>query len=157
MTSYSISYVLPIKRSTEDDDSELEVYLQWLVERLQVIAVDASPALPFQQHASRWAVDIHVAPDPCLRTLNGKVWGVLTGLERATHDFVIVADDDVRYDDEALSRIAELLQRAEVIRPQNYFRPAPWHAVWDTGRTLLNRVSGGDWPGTLALRKSYLG
>jgi hypothetical protein len=32
----------------------------------------------------------------------------------------------------------------------------PWHACWDTGRTLLNRASGGDWPGTLAVRRSTL-
>jgi hypothetical protein len=32
----------------------------------------------------------------------------------------------------------------------------PWHARWDTGRTLLNRISGGDWPGTLAVRRSIL-
>ncbi len=32
----------------------------------------------------------------------------------------------------------------------------PWHARWDTGRILLNRLTGGDWPGTLAVRRSIL-
>ena len=45
---------------------------------------------------------------------------------------------------------------AEVVRPQNYFDPLPWHAWVDTARSLINRVSGGDWPGTLAVRKSVL-
>jgi hypothetical protein len=32
----------------------------------------------------------------------------------------------------------------------------PWHARLDTARSLLNRVSGGDWPGTLGVRRSVL-
>jgi hypothetical protein len=50
------------------------------------------------------------------------------------------------------------LADADVVRPQNYFvpHPLPWHALWDTGRTLLNRISGGDWPGTLGVRRSVL-
>ncbi|MGH2500233.1 MAG: glycosyltransferase [Candidatus Limnocylindria bacterium] len=43
-----------------------------------------------------------------------------------------------------------------MVRPQNYFAPAPWHARWDMARTLLNRISGGDWPGTLGVRRSVL-
>jgi hypothetical protein len=30
----------------------------------------------------------------------------------------------------------------------------PWHAVWDTGRTLVNRAFGSDHPGTLGIRRS---
>ena len=45
---------------------------------------------------------------------------------------------------------------ADVVRPQNYFDPLPWHACVDTGRTLLNRVSGGDWPGTIGVRRTTL-
>jgi hypothetical protein len=47
------------------------------------------------------------------------------------------------------------------VRPQNYFDELPWHARWDTARTLLNRVFTGDpefpvgdFPGTLAVRRS---
>jgi hypothetical protein len=32
----------------------------------------------------------------------------------------------------------------------------PWHALWDTARTLLNRSLGFDFPGTLAVRRSAL-
>src|SRR5688572_15478287 len=113
MTRYRISYILPIKASPNDDSRELEGYLQWLRERVQVIAVDASAPDLFENHATSWVVDVHIPPDPRFRALNGKVWGVLTGLEVAAHDFVIVADDDVRYDDEALSRVVDLLQRVE--------------------------------------------
>jgi hypothetical protein len=42
------------------------------------------------------------------------------------------------------------------VRPQNYFDPLPWHAAWDTGRMLINRALEGDWPGTLAVRRSAI-
>jgi hypothetical protein len=45
---------------------------------------------------------------------------------------------------------------ADVVRPQNVFDAWPWHAWWDTGRTLLARVAGGDWPGTLGVRRSVV-
>jgi hypothetical protein len=97
-----------------------------------------------------------VAPAPELLTPMGKVGGVLTGVWLASHERLIVADDDVRYDDASLAQVLDALARADVVRPQNYFDPLPWHARWDTGRTLLNRISGGDWPGTLGVRRSTL-
>jgi hypothetical protein len=86
----------------------------------------------------------------------GKVGGVLTGLRLASHEHVIIADDDVRYDDESLAQTVAALASADVVRPQNYFQPLPWHARWDSGRMLLNRITGGDWPGTLGVRRSRL-
>jgi hypothetical protein len=80
----------------------------------------------------------------------------LTGVRLASHDRLIIADDDVRYDETSLGLLLDALDSADVVRPQNYFSPLPWHACWDTGRTLLNRVSGGDWPGTLGVRRSML-
>lgn len=50
----------------------------------------------------------------------------------------------------------DLLDDHAVVRPQNYFHPLPWHAQWDTARSLLSRVAGGDWPGTLGVRRSVL-
>src|SRR5690606_804434 len=97
-----------------------------------------------------------IPPNPELKTTNGKVWGVLTGLSIAEHERVIVADDDVRYDEGTLRRMRALLDEADVVRPQNYFSPAPWHAKWDSARSLINRVTGGDWPGTLGVRKAAL-
>jgi hypothetical protein len=86
----------------------------------------------------------------------GKVGGVLTGLDHARCARVVIADDDVRYDADSLQRMEQLLDHADVVRPQNVFAEWPWHAWWDTGRTLLARVSGGDWPGTLGVRRSVL-
>jgi hypothetical protein len=86
----------------------------------------------------------------------GKVGGVMTGLHLATCEKVVIADDDVRYDDAGLHEMSRLLDDAEVVRPQNVFTDLPWHAWWDTGRTLLARVTGGDWPGTLGVRRQVL-
>ena len=90
------------------------------------------------------------------RLRNGKVRGVLTGLLMVSHEFVIVADDDVRYSEANLRDVLDALQKADLVRPQNYFEPVPWHARVDTARSLINRMTGGDWPGTLAVRRSTL-
>jgi hypothetical protein len=40
------------------------------------------------------------------------------------------------------------------VRPQNHFDPLPWHARWDSARSLVNRALSGDYPGTFGLRRS---
>jgi hypothetical protein len=65
----------------------------------------------------------------------------------------VIADDDVRYGEDALARMLRLLDVCEVVAPQNHFDPLPWHAVWDTGRTLIARAVSHDMPGTLGLRR----
>ena len=74
----------------------------------------------------------------------------------ASHDRLVLADDDVRYDTAAIAAVASALDHCDIVRPQNYFDPMPWHACVDTGRTLINRVTGGDWPGTFGLRRQTL-
>ncbi len=68
----------------------------------------------------------------------------------------MIADDDVRHDPAALEQVVELLSDAEAVVPQNYFVGLPWHARWDTARTLLNRAWSQDYPGTIAVRRSLL-
>ena len=150
------TYVLPIKLSKVPEDNDLKEYLEWLADRLDVIVVDGSPPAVFFENDVRWQRVQHVQPAAKHECTNGKVWGVLTGLELAGHERIIIADDDVRYDDVSLAAVVDLLDRYDAVRPQNYFEPSPWHALWDTGRSLLNRVSGGDWPGTLGVRRSVL-
>jgi hypothetical protein len=86
----------------------------------------------------------------------GKVGGVLTGLRHARHGKVVIADDDVRHSADTLRAIDALLDTADVVRPQNYFVPTPWHARWDTARTLIARATGGDWPGTLGVAREVV-
>ena len=152
-----ITYILPLRSNVPQDDTELTPYLRELSMSAEVIVVDGSPAEIFAAHATAWGANVrHVAPDAARATLMGKVGSVLTGLQLASHERVVIADDDVRYDAPTLRRVADALDDADVVRPQNYFDPMPWHACWDTGRTLLNRMSSGDWPGTLAVRRSTL-
>jgi hypothetical protein len=120
-----------------------------------IIVVDGSPAAVFADNARRWSDRVHhIAPDLAHRCLMGKVSGVLTGIEAARHDRIVIADDDVRYDETSLAAVVMLLDHHDLVRPQNFFSPMPWHAVWDTARILLNRVIGADFPGTLGVRRS---
>lgn len=121
----------------------------------ELIVVDGSDDEYFSEHQALWAsACTHVRPRPGLSFANGKVDGVFTGIELASNDKVIIADDDVRYDEPALIAMEAELEYAELVRPQNYFDPAPWHALWDTGRTLVNRAFAADYPGTLGVRRA---
>ena len=149
------SHILPIKASAPLD-AELTPYLRRLAAFVDdVVIVDGSPSNTYAHHTAAWGSFVRHLP-PEVETPMGKVGGVLTGLRHARHERVVIADDDIRYSEEALRHAVALLDEAEVVRPQNYFRPRPWHARWDTGRTLLNRLAGGDWPGTLAVCRSVL-
>lgn len=150
------TYILPLKSQTPIAD-ELSDYIRWLAGRVETIVVDDSPPSVFAAHHAAWGDVIrHVRPDPEKACANGKVQNVVTGLALAGHDRVVIADDDVRYDEAGLVRVVCLLDEYELVRPQNYFAPLPWHAAWDTGRTLLNRTFAADYPGTLGVRKHVL-
>lgn len=152
-----LSYILPLRWEDDAGLDELTAYLRRLARSTEVIVVDGSPSPLFERHALTWhGIATHVRPDPRFRFVMPKVDGVLTGVELASHERMVVADDDVRYDDAELARIASLLEDADLVWPQNYFDPSPWHALWDTGRTLLNRAFGHDYPGSVGLRRSTL-
>ncbi|WP_324740900.1 glycosyltransferase family 2 protein [Tsuneonella sp. CC-YZS046] len=149
------SYVLPIAARSPQIRA-LSGYLRKLSRILDdVVVVDGSAPEVFDRHARAWGDYVrHIRP--AIRTTNGKVAGVVTGVQAARHEAVVIADDDVRYRAAELRQMAGLLTGYEVVRPQNRFVPLPWHARWDTARSLLNRLTGGDWPGTLGVRKSAL-
>ena len=150
------TYILPIRAADASQATELADYFRQLGP-LEIIVVDGSPADVFAVHSDRWAqLAVHMPPAGDIPGANGKTRGVLTGLRHAGYEKVIVADDDVRYDRGALRFVLAALDAYGAVLPQNYFSPAPWHAILDTGRTLLNRVTGGDWPGTVGVRKSFL-
>jgi hypothetical protein len=151
------SYVLPIRWADDEGLDDLTAYVRSLPDWVEVVVVDGSPATLFERHGAAWAPFVrHLRPDPALETPMGKVGGVLTGVREASHEAVVIADDDVRYEERSLIRAVQLLELADCVRPQNYFDPLPWHALWDTARTLLNRSVGADFPGTLAVRRSTL-
>src|ERR1700712_1501721 len=150
----TLNYILPIKTDRSRDIGELAGYLNGLSRSAQVIVVDGSAPEVFQAHRALLEPAVtHVRPAPDVRFSNGKVNGVVTGFRLCGSDKVVIADDDVRYEPAQLHRLELALDTAELVRPQNYFRPLPWHARWDTARSLLNRaVAGADFPGTLAVR-----
>jgi hypothetical protein len=153
------SYLVPVRWADGCGREEMTSYLRGLAPRLaETIVCDGSPPPVFRDNHAAWAdhVTVHLPPDPERPCLNGKVAGVMTAAARATQEALVIADDDVRYEPAELARMLELLASHDLVRPQNYFDPLPWHARWDTARTLLNRSLGRDFPGTLGVRRSRL-
>ncbi|GAA3702834.1 hypothetical protein GCM10022377_15560 [Zhihengliuella alba] len=149
-------YVLPLRWHDDAGLPELASYLQRLVEWIPVTVVDGSAPELFRAHAAAFpAAVVHLPPRPWPGG-NGKVAGVMTGVAHAAEELLVLADDDVRYTARELERLVALLAEADLVRPQNYFAPLPWHARWDTGRILLNRAFGADYPGTVGVRRSRL-
>lgn len=158
------AYVLPLRWKEPGPIEELAAYLRSLsVSGLvkEVLVVDGSPSPLYESHAEALrGIATHLAPHGDLTFPMGKVNGVITGIRECSCERVVIADDDVRYDPPALARTLGLLAEADLVRPQNYFAELPWHARWDTARSLLNRVFTGDpdfpvgdFPGTLAVRR----
>jgi glycosyl transferase family 2 len=159
----AVSYVLPFRADGEGEIVELAEYLARISELAEVLVVDGSSQREFERHAEQFGATIHhLRPDRSVSYAMGKVNGVITGVRRASNEAVVIADDDVRYEPNVLHEMVERLDRAELVVPQNYFQPLPWHARWDTARTLLNRVYTGDrwfpvgdFPGTLGVRRTF--
>lgn len=157
-----VSYVVPLRWTEPGPIEELADYLRLLATEVdEVVVVDGSPAPLFDRHATALRnIARHLPPHSDLDFRMGKVNGVITGMREASCQRVVLADDDIRYDPPALRRTVRLLAEADLVRPQNYFDELPWHARWDTARSLLNRVFTGDptfpvgdFPGTLAVRR----
>ncbi len=150
-----VSYVLPLRRTTLEPDLDLARYLEMLATLVEVVVADGSPPEVFAAHRVLWDSAIRQVPVTS-HCLNGKVAGVVDGAFTASHDSLVIADDDVRYDRESLAAMAALLVDHPLVRPQNYFAPLPWHAQWDSARSLLNRALGDDYPGTLGVQRRAL-
>jgi len=156
------TYVLPIRRAefNPDDVLSLKSYLKMLSESgCEVIVADGSPPEIFDQHAAVLrGICRHAVVDRRFGYLNDKANGIYTGVEAASYDRVILADDDVRYSMANIDSIMRLLDRNEVVRPQNFVDPLPWWAKMETSRMLINRalLAAADYPGTCAFRRRAL-
>lgn len=154
------TYLLPIRR-VRANGAEAEGfarYFRGLAEvGCEVIVVDGSPSEVFDAHGRAWAgVCRHVRVDPRYKYLNGKVNGVHTGVDLAGCERILLADDDIRYTAGDVERACALLERHDLVRPQNYLAPLPWWARTESARMLVNRgtLRAGDYPGTCAFRRS---
>ena len=149
-------YVLPLRWSDDTGLDELAEYLRRIAAVVDVTVVDGSDRELFAAHAAAFPPGVRHVPVQPWPGRNKKVAGVMTGVRMARHERIVIADDDVRYDAGALETVVALLERADVVTPQNYFAPLPWHARWDTARILLNRAFGHDYPGTIGVRRAAL-
>lgn len=153
------SYLVPIRWADGEGRAGLAAHLAEMAGLgAEIIVADGSEGSVYEANRAAFAphVALHLPPDPDLACRNGKVAGVLTAARRASREALVIADDDVRYDRASLARTVALLDDHDLVRPQNFFAALPWHARWDTARTLLNRSFGRDYPGTLAVRRSLL-
>lgn len=117
---------MPLRWTDEGGVDELAEYVRPLATRVRVIVVDGCPEPLFSAHAHAFARPVrHVRPDWPGLCRNGKVCGVLTGVRLAEPDKVVIADEDVRYDDTALTRIERLLDRGRSGTSAEPFRPRP--------------------------------
>ena len=151
-----VEYVLPLRWYDDSRLAELTDYLRRLSRWVAVTVVDGSAPELFAAHRTAWPPGVRQLRPDRWSGLNGKVAGVMSGVLGASAERLVIADDDVRYDLAGLRAVAGLLDGTDLVRPQNYYCPLPWHARWDTARTLLNRSVAADFPGTLAVRRSTL-
>ena len=156
------TFILPIRRVKVDalEMQKFSDYFKLLQSAgCEVLVVDGSPALVFEAHDEVWsAFARHLPPDRKYSYLNGKVNGVHTGVDAASCERIILADDDVRYSEADVKRMCELLDSYEMVRPQNFIAPLPWWARLESARILINRgvLRAGDYPGTCGFRRSTM-
>lgn len=156
------TYLLPIRRSVFDEAEAREFVGYFETIRgvdCELIAVDGSPPEVFAQHAALWSPLVrHEQVDRRFGYLNDKVNGIHTGVEIASCEKIILADDDIRYTPADVHKIVALLDEFEMVRPQNFLSPLPWWARLESARMLINRATlrTGDYPGTCAFRRSTM-
>ncbi|MDQ6861921.1 MAG: hypothetical protein M3032_12290, partial [Verrucomicrobiota bacterium] len=156
------TYLLPIRRATfvPDEAQQLADYFALLAKAgCELIVVDGSPAEVFAEHDRLWSsVCRHAEVDPRFGYLNDKVNGIHTGVELASNEKIILADDDIRYTSADIERMIALLDEHEMVRPQNFLSPLPWWARMESARMLINRATLriGDYPGTCAFRRATM-
>ena len=162
VTAPRCTYLLPIRRvrASRAETEDFRRYFRTLAAaNCEVLVVDGSPAPVFAEHDEAWRdVCRHVTVDPQYTYLNGKVNGIHTGVDLASCEFIIIADDDIRYTAEDVAQTCALLARHEMVRPQNFLRPLPWWARLEAARMLLNRafLRTADYPGTCAFRRTTM-
>jgi len=133
--------VIERDRETAGDLRDLASYLSTLaVADYEVIVVDGSAAPVFERNRRvlRWVAS-HVAARPRHRLFSGGIDAVRAAADVSNCDKVIVADENVRYDADAIESICDLLDLHEVVEPQDYFEPLPWWSGIEAARMLVHR------------------
>jgi hypothetical protein len=156
------TYLLPIRRanfSAKEADELARYFGSLSAVGCEVLVVDGSAEPVFQKHDETWRpVCRHEKVDRSFGFLNDKVNGIQTGVRLAVTEKIILADDDIRYTAAEIDRVCELLDRFEVVRPQNFLRPLPWWGKTEAARMLINRATlrTADYPGTCAFHRTSM-
>ena len=158
----SCAYLLPLRR-TRFNPAEAQQLVEYIKQLracgCDVMVVDGSPAGVFEQHDALWRAHCrHVPVDRRFGYPNDKVNGVHTGIALTNCEKIVLADDDIRYSGNEILEITQLLDRFDLVRPQNYLAPLPWWARSEAARMLINRalLRTADYPGTCAFRRSTM-
>jgi len=145
------SYVVVVESETESHD--LAQYLATLAPAdCDVLILDYSSADRVDEHRRilRWA-GRHVAVSKGTDV-------VRAAMELAACEKVIIATDDVRYSVDSIESLCQLLDRHEVVEPQQYLSPLPWWGSIEAGRMLVQRgiERFGDRSSTYAVRRGVV-
>ena len=156
------TYLLPIRKRSfsENEANDFAQYFIGLQSvGCEILVIDGSPPEVFGRHHQVWSnLARHEKVDRRFGYLNDKVNGIHTGIELASNEKIILADDDIRYAAADVTRLSALLDECEVVRPQNYLSPLPWWARMESARMLINRATlrAADYPGTCAFRRETM-
>ena len=156
------AYLLPLRRTQflANEAAEWASYFESLSKAgCEVVIIDGSPPGVFSHHAKVFGTThSHIQVDRRFSYLNDKVNAVHTGVAFTDNEKIILADDDIRYTAENIRETVELLERYEVVRPQNFLSPLPWWARIEAARMLINRgvLRTADYPGTCGFRRSTM-
>ncbi|HJT79592.1 MAG TPA: glycosyltransferase family 2 protein, partial [Chthoniobacterales bacterium] len=158
----SCAYLLPLRRKefNPGEARQIAEYLKQLGEwNCEVLVIDGSTPPVFEQHYALWKrVCRHVPVDRRFGYPNDKVNGVHTGIDLTDCEKIVLADDDIRYSKSEIVAVTELLERFDLVRPQNYLSPLPWWGRTEAARMLINRavLRTADYPGTCGFRRSTM-
>jgi hypothetical protein len=145
------SYVVIVH--SDSDPLAIAGYLATLSPaQCDVVILDYSTPDVFEEHRHvlRWA-GRHVS-------LSKNTDIVRAAIELAACEKVIVATDDVRYSVDDIEMMCQLLERHDVVEPQQYLWPLPWWSGIDAGKMLVHRgiERFGDRSSTYAFRRTVV-
>lgn len=137
------SYVVVVESAAASmsDLRELANYLSTLsVTGCDVVVLDPSSRMFFDLNSRilRWvARHVPVRAEHC--TTAGTLDRLRAAASVAACEKVIVASEDVRYTPAAIGQLCDLLEKHEVVEPQDYLQPLPWWGSIEAGRILVHR------------------
>jgi hypothetical protein len=157
------TYVVPLEDSATWSPGDLRAFSEYLstlgVAGCDVLILDGSAGetLDRNRRTLRW-VGRHLSVRPEHRGAGRAIDPLRCAAAEALCEKVILAAPDVRFTAAELGNVCELLDRHEVVEPQEYVDPLPWWAAIEAGRILVHRSleRHPDHGATFGVRKSSI-